>query len=791
MNLLLCWLIGPALFLLVAIGLSFGVELISGARVSWLLRPAVGLATMIVLAQLGVSTDTTAELTLPLIAGLGIFGLVMGWSQGLIRGPIPWWEIAAALGVYCVFAAPVVLSGEPTWAGYIKLDDTGTWMGLTDHAFQFGPRTDFPPSTWEAMVQINAGNGYPIGSFVPMALIGRLVGQDVAWTVQPSMALMAAILTLLLSELIRPLVPKAAARAGIAFLGAQSSMLLGYTLWGGVKEASAAAILALGPLTAWKAIERSEARWPWLLPGISATAFLAILGFGGAVWVVPTMLPLLLIARGRLGKRHALILGGAAVAFVAVATIPQLIGPNGLFNPFQGYLFAESELGNLRAPLSILHAIGVWPAHDFRDSPHYEVVTKIMIFVLAGMAVLAGYRAIKDRALPLAGYVIGGTAGFAVIYALGSPWIQGKAMTIISPALLTAAFAGVAVLIQRTRFNIEGWLIGSVAAGLILTSSVLAFEGVYLAPWAEHRELEHIGDRFDGDGPALITEGSTYGGRHFLRKLDAEFAKDLRRRPVYLRNGSKPDDVPYLDTDRIATNSLSPYNLIVLRRSPVASRPPGDFRLAYAGTYYEVWQRAGSPVTGQALVDRLPLGEPPSSSAVPSCGDVAALAAKAGPGATLVAARPNDTMLVDLRQATMPSSWENTGTLFTPGSTGTLEVPVQISTTGSYRLWVGGDIRGSVKISVGGESAPSVREALNETLYQPFGPFALGRGDSTIRVDYDDGVGLHPGSGLESAPLGPLILERIEPTDRGTMLVPASDYRSLCNEPWDWIEAYG
>ena len=283
----------------------------------------------------------------------------------------------------------MVLSGEPTWAGYIKLDDTGTWMGLADHSFEFGPQTNFPPSTWEAMVQINAGNGYPIGSFVPMALIGKLVGQDLAWTVQPSMALMVAILALTLTELIRPLVPKAPARAGIAFLAAQSSMLLGYTLWGGVKEAAAAAILALGPLTAWRAIQDSEARWPWILPGIAATAFLATLGFGGAVWVVPTMVPLLLVARRRLGKREALILAGAAVAFVVVATLPQLIGPNGLFNPFQGYLFAESELGNLRAPLSILHVIGLWPAHDFRDSPHFEVVTKIMIVVLAGMAVFA------------------------------------------------------------------------------------------------------------------------------------------------------------------------------------------------------------------------------------------------------------------------------------------------------------------------------------------------------------------------------------------------------------------
>ena len=74
-----------------------------------------------------------------------------------------------------------------------------------------------------------------------MALMSKVTGQDVAWTVQPSMALMAAMLCLLLAELLRPLIEPAPVRAGVAFLGAQSAMLLGYTLWGGVKEVAGGA----------------------------------------------------------------------------------------------------------------------------------------------------------------------------------------------------------------------------------------------------------------------------------------------------------------------------------------------------------------------------------------------------------------------------------------------------------------------------------------------------------------------------------------------------------------------
>src|SRR4051812_47323603 len=114
MDLLACWLIGPAAAGLVAVGLSFGGELIAGVRLPWTIRPALGLAVMMVLAELGVRADSTAELTIPVIVALGAFGLVMGWSRELTREPLPRWEIAAALGVYLVYAAPVLVSGEPT-----------------------------------------------------------------------------------------------------------------------------------------------------------------------------------------------------------------------------------------------------------------------------------------------------------------------------------------------------------------------------------------------------------------------------------------------------------------------------------------------------------------------------------------------------------------------------------------------------------------------------------------------------------------------------------------------------
>jgi hypothetical protein len=55
--------------------------------------------------------------------------------------------------VFAAFAAPVVLSGEATFAGYLKLDDTASWLALTDRVLEHGAgAARLPPSSYEAML---------------------------------------------------------------------------------------------------------------------------------------------------------------------------------------------------------------------------------------------------------------------------------------------------------------------------------------------------------------------------------------------------------------------------------------------------------------------------------------------------------------------------------------------------------------------------------------------------------------------------------------------------------------
>ena len=80
--------------------------------------------------------------TLVLALAVAGYGLSLPWR----RKRLDWWAAGGAAAVYAVYAAPVVASGKATFAGYITLDDTSTWLALTDRAMEHGRKewTCFP-----------------------------------------------------------------------------------------------------------------------------------------------------------------------------------------------------------------------------------------------------------------------------------------------------------------------------------------------------------------------------------------------------------------------------------------------------------------------------------------------------------------------------------------------------------------------------------------------------------------------------------------------------------------------
>jgi len=610
-TLLVPWIGFPLALGIVALGSALLLEQTAGRRIPGPLLLPTGLAVMTVVAGFTTSSDRTAGLTVPVLVWLAVLGLGLG-RRSLRRFDA--YAAGCALVAYLVVAAPVLSSGEPTFTGYVKLDDTATFLALTDRVLEHGRNLDgLAPSSYEATLAVNLAQGYPTGALLPLGAGARLVGTDPAWVFQPYLAFLAAMLALSLYALTGSVLRSRSWRGFAAALASQPALLYGFALWGGVKELYAAAALAL--VAATVPLARGKPR-TGLVPGAAAAATILALSPGAAVWLLPPLVGLLTVTRTKV--RLAAV--GCAVA-VAFAFPAFLTAARFLRDDNRSSFRDDGELGNLLGPLRPAQLLGVWPTGDFRVDPS-EMSTTIVVLAVALVACGIGlFYAFRERASALLIYTASSILGVIALSVLGSPWLEAKAFAISSPAILLLAVVGATRLLERQPT--AAVLVLATLTGGVFASNALAFRDASLAPRAQLAELEEIGHRFAGAGPALMTEYQPYGVRHFLRRLDAEGASELRRRPVPLRNGRILGKGEVADLDAFAPETLLAYRTLVLLRSPTASRPPAPYRLVWRRPFYDVWQRAD---TGPAILEHLPLGDSIAPSAPAPCAEVVRMA---------------------------------------------------------------------------------------------------------------------------------------------------------------------
>jgi len=718
-----------------------------------------GLTVVIVAAQFATLADVTAGLAGPFVIVLAVAGLMLRppWRER----PEPW-ALGAAAGVFAVFAAPIVLSGQATFAGYIKLDDTATYLAMTDRVMEHGRSlAGLAPSTYEATLATTLAIGYPTGSLMPLGLGHQLLSYDSAWLFQPYLTFLAALLALALYAVLEKAIPSRPLRAVAVFVAAQPAILFGYALWGGIKELLGALLLALiAALLPWTL---EDGRGPRAVLPLAAafSAVVCVLSLPGAVWLLPaTVVAGVVVVRRP--ERPLLLKAGAFTGALAVLAVPAFVAAVDWL-PRIGAFDKETNLGNLIGPLSGFQVFGIWPVGDFRIHPHDSAPAYVLIAVVIAAGALGLWWAWERRAWELLAYATVAGLGCALFLAVSSPWVGGKTLAMASPAAIAAALAGCAAVLARKR-TVEAGVVALAIAGGVVWSNVLQYHEVWLAPRGQLHELEVIGDRFAGQGPSLMTTYEPYGARHFLRRADPEGASELRRRFDYLTDGTMLEKGGSADIDRIRLDGLLVYRTLVLRRGPAASRPPSVYRLAWSGRYYEVWQRPVAP--RQTIVRRLPLGSESQAAAVPPCVQVLRLGA---PGGTLATATRAQAI-----------------SLGNPPARGELGLTVTIPEAGDYTAWVGGDWFGLVSLSLDGRGVGSRREELNwPGLYTDLGSIRLEAGEHLVRVRYDTG-GWHPGSGGTPYSFGPVALSRVEAREP---VQTTSDPQSLCGRRLDWLEA--
>ena len=212
-----------------------------------------------------------------------------------------------------------------------------------------------------------------------------------------------------------------------------------------------------------------------------------MLSAGAALWLIP------LLAAGLLATRD-LRAAAAVVAAALALSIPTLLDVRFLDSPAASTVTDTDRLANLFEPLDVAQLLGcrrgrpaVAPA---LAAPDHRAARRRGV---RGAGELVAWR---RRSAPLLIYVAAACTGCAMIVALGSAWVDAKALATASPAPLLAGAAGGAALL-RTGRRVEHVLLAAIAGG-VLWSNALAYRDVSLTPHARFDELRAIGHRITG-----------------------------------------------------------------------------------------------------------------------------------------------------------------------------------------------------------------------------------------------------------------------------------------------------
>lgn len=782
------WLLAPLVLGAVLCGTGLLAERAAGIRLPGALIPGAGLVTTIVLVGVLVSFTVTAPLAVPATVVATVAGLVLGrpW-QRLRHVAVP---LVLAVVVFGLFAAPSLLTGQGSVPGYVKLDDSVTWMVTIDRALDHGRDVDVPPGSYGATLGPWLGAGYPLGGFVPLGVAARLSGQDLVNAYAPTIAVLAAVVALGLYAIASTLIRSRALAAGAGLVAVQASVFLGYAMWGGIKEVCVAALLPVG---AWTAVRGAHGARPLVLPIVATAAIFAALGPNGVVWAGP-VLAAAGVAAWRNGLRSPLAAGALAVLLV-VALLPGLTTLDFVRQTtlgVQGSLGDPHELGNLVRPLPVLQAAGLWPVGDFRLSPSPYGLAALLAVAGIGAATFAASLAVARGQWPLPALLAITLVGSVATALAGSPWVTAKAIAITAPIVLLAGATLVGLGLEERSAAVR--LAAAGAGGVLLAgcawSTLVVARDVYVAPRDRLAELRRIGQLVAGRAPTLQTDFDVYGDRWFLRDAQADGASDLRARHVRTAEGAEVSDLASVDTDALQIGDLQQYRTIVRRLSPTTSRPPGNYALLAQGAYWEAWTASG---TRSPALSRLALGAEGLPASRPACVAVRSLA-HPSPVRTLLAVPRRNPVVVPLADAGLPASWRG-GPVAEPRTDGDAGVAVELPEAGAWRGWVRGGVLGSLELLVDGRSLGSRRHELaHPGQWLRFATTPLARGRHVVTLRYRRGSIWNAGRGgadnqlpLQAVALSPVAADR----PARMIAVPAGRYRALCDgRTYDWIEAH-
>jgi hypothetical protein len=798
-TLVVAWLLVPLLIVVASAGLGAGLARISGSSLGTLTVPAgfmTGIALMTFCLEIGFSGIFTVVLCAAL-AAVGLLAFLIPRRQELLSWRPPaelLWIAGCAAVAFAIAMAPLVGSGRSGVLGYVFNNDSSVHISVVELLRDHGAEaTGTDESSYRKLSELFS-SGYPIGSHV-WPLFGSVLGGIDAfhiWT--PVMAIVPALMALVVFTVVRSLgaPPPFSAVAGAVV--ASGYLPYSYLAQGSAKETCTALALQATVALLVMVGMRARLRWGALLPAaIGAAAVLDIFGVGGLAWLAPGGVAATLLFLGRgprprmlLRKRLRVLALGVAVA--AVVALPSVSSSLNFVESNRAFLTDPNQTGNLLGPVPWSEAFNVWFAYDYRhEVPDVETMTSIGVLLAALLGLAGAIHALRRRsfAIPLA--LITAIAGSVFISSRYAIYFDAKTYVVLAPALGMATAAGLLWLYRlSTRTQFAGIGLGLLLAAGVVISDGMVYAEAWHTPRERFQELAEIGKRFRDRGPILVNEREDYA-KYFLRDDDPGTPWDAAPGPTKAFRAIVPPGVPYTpDFDDYTDGYMSRFRLLLERRRPGGSLPPGNFSPAFETAHYRVWQRVGPPARLH-----LSLGSTLSGRQKLDC-DAASVRsmlrrAEDGGGRLRVAfpgARP---ILSHLDQ------WQHSGG-FGPGPQkgfvyqhGGFAAFAARLPRGRYTVYAQGGFGPGIRLYVDGSTVGEVfgDEGLQDG-WQPLGSATVRRSPALALL-----IGLNRPwwqSGSHRTNLeGPLAFEVPRPARR-IADVRTEDFSSLCGRSLDWIE---
>lgn len=811
MSLLAAWVLYPLALGALSLGLGLLLERMAGWRLSGALVLPAGLAAVIALSRLITESGTLAPWALPALVVLAAAGLLLGRARlRALRPDLP--LVLAALGAFAVFAAPIVLSGSPTFAGYTMLPDTSHQLTLSWLYADRGPDwASLPPSQTMLSAQTLIGTAYPVGGQAALGVTGPLGLLELMWLYQPFLTVLAVGGCLAIASLIAPWVPGRRMRALIAFLAIQSSLVLGFALQGSIKEMVAVSMLLVAAALLTAILRERRPPRSLLVLTVPGAAMLAALGPAAFAYLAPLALIALVaavVSMVRERRPRDLAWLAAAAALAAVLILPTLTALSTSLL-VQGAALdgasevvaskADSELGHLARALHPAQTLGVWLSGDFRLFPDQRGLQQAIAVLIAVGVALGGLWALRRRAWGPLLLAVPLAAVSVYLLSRGTPYADAKVYMIASPAVTLLALLGANALREGGRWlrPVGTAALGALAAGL-LVSSALAYHDVSLAPYDRYAEILEINDRLAGQGPVIFNENdefTEYTMRDSEVWAEPEWPHGYRYEP-YEPNGlvdlnRRPSIKTPLDPDDLALDYVLDASYMVLRRSPLTSRPPSAYELAWAGEHYAVWENTGRDVAAHQVLGPDVLNQ----AATASCKDIEELVAEAGveDGRLAFVERPRYPVLelTDMEYSATWGPYENYPGALTFQGPGEVTGTFEVDEAQRFKVWLEGSVSRAITVEVDGRPVGQIEDHLNNPgAFLPVGEVALQPGEHDVRIAMGGG-GLAPGDAGYSLGLrhiGPLVFSPPGNAAREVQTIAMEDRKELCGRRLDWVE---